>query len=151
MSLLQKITGFCSVFCLLGNYLSMWDPCFRLHGCLISWCYVDLAECFWKIQVYCRNLISLLDLFFSRTAKLDFHLWSYVCFYPKCYTCLCITKWFSLLCICLPWRILWLTSPSIFPGTICPLPAAGWFWLRGNISKLGVRNLSCLVLSELLP
>lgn len=36
MSLLQKITDSCSVFCLLGNYLSMCDSCFWLYGCLIS-------------------------------------------------------------------------------------------------------------------
>lgn len=59
---------------------------------------MDLAECFRKVQVYCRNLISLFCMTcsgnFSRAAKLGFHLWSYVCFFPKCYICLYIKKWF---------------------------------------------------------
>lgn len=88
-------------FLVLINYLSMWDPCFWLYGCLFSLKAAaggDLAECFWEVQVYLMNLISLVFLTcsgnFSRSVKLDFPLWSYVCFFPKCYICWYIMNWF---------------------------------------------------------
>lgn len=56
----QAMTSSCSIFCLWINYLSMWDPCFWLYGCFISLKAAAVGTCFWEVQVYHRNLISLI-------------------------------------------------------------------------------------------
>lgn len=106
MSLLQKITASCSVLCLLGNYLSMWNPSFWIYGCLVSL----KAAVRWTLLSAFKNSKCTVGSWFHFSTwpvqGISVELWSLtsiykaVCFFPKfvffpkCYTCLCVTKLF---------------------------------------------------------
>lgn len=160
-SLPQDMTSSYSFFCLLINYLSMWDPCFWLYGCFISLNAAAMGTCFWKVQVYHRNFISLIFLTclgnFSRAVHLDFPLWS-----PKCYIYLYITNRFiysSFYLFALESFDLLVHSLLVFSRFCIITSAPGWFLIkRQNITAESLShfileffqnsclNISCLMI-----